>query len=150
VTGVDASGPALELARSNLRANDLPADRVEWRRADAFRWLEESAAGEPYDLIVLDPPRFARSTRGVAQALRGYARLNALAVACLTPGGILVTCSCTGRVTRDAFLGVIAEVEARSGRRIRLLESRGQAPDHPVSPTCPETEYLKCLICSVE
>jgi 23S rRNA (cytosine1962-C5)-methyltransferase len=151
VVGVDVSAPALELARRNAAENALDEGRLELVRADAFRWLQESAAaGDAYDMIVLDPPRFARSSRGVSQALKGYAGLNELAVRCLVPGGILVSCSCTGRVSRESFLDVLAAVEARTGRRIRILESRGQAPDHPVSPSCPETEYLKCLICSVE
>jgi 23S rRNA (cytosine1962-C5)-methyltransferase len=101
-------------------------------------------------MIVLDPPRFARSGRGVAGALRGYYGLNDLAVRCLNPGGVLVTCSCTGRVTREMFGDVLAQVEVTSGRRIRIVESRGQAADHPVSATCPETAYLKCLVCAVE
>jgi 23S rRNA (cytosine1962-C5)-methyltransferase len=86
----------------------------------------------------------------VPQALKGYGRLNELAVGVLEPGGWLITCSCTGRVSRDQFLGVLAGVEERTGRRLRVVETRGQPPDHPVSPTCPETAYLKCVICAVE
>jgi 23S rRNA (cytosine1962-C5)-methyltransferase len=148
VVAVDKSAPALALARENLRANGLDTARAELVQADAFSWLEASVqAAETSDLIVLDPPRFARSSRGIAQALRGYTRLNELAVRCLVPGGLLVSCSCTGRVSREAFVTVLASVEASTGRKIRILESHGQAADHPVSPTCPETEYLKCLIC---
>lgn len=154
LVGVDVSAPAIELARVNLMAN-RPGDagredRVRFVQADAFRWLEgELDSARSYDMIVLDPPRFARSQRGVPNALRGYRRLNELAVRCIEPGGILVTCSCTGRVDREAFQGVLGEVEVATGRRIRILDARGQPPDHPVSPTCPETAYLKCLICSV-
>jgi 23S rRNA (cytosine1962-C5)-methyltransferase len=101
-------------------------------------------------MIVLDPPRFARSSRGVQQALRGYTSLNTLAVECLEPGGVLVTCSCTGRVSRERFLAVLSTVEARTGRRWRILEQRGQPADHPVSPTCPETAYLKCVVARIE
>jgi len=151
VVAVDVSAPALELARRNLEANGLDDGRTELVASDAFRWLEARVeAGDAFDMIVLDPPRFARSSRGVPQAIRGYAGLNELAVRCLAPGGILVTCSCTGRVSREAFVSVLAAVEERTGRRVRILESRGQAPDHPVSPTCPETAYLKCLVCLVE
>lgn len=150
VVGVDVSASALELARENARENGLDAGAT-FVEANAFAWLEGQAeAGARYGLVVLDPPRFARSSRGVPQALRGYGRLNELAVRCLEPGGILVTCSCTGRVSREDFLGVLGQVEERTGRRIRVLESRGQARDHPVSPTCPETAYLKCLVCAVE
>lgn len=151
VVGVDTSATALDLALRNARANGLDDGRVSFEAVDAFRWLEGSAqAGEGFGMIVLDPPRFARSTRGVSGALRGYRRLNELAVRCLDPGGILVTCSCTGRVSREQFESVLADVAAGTRRRIRILESRGQAADHPVSPNCPETAYLKCLVCTVE
>jgi 23S rRNA (cytosine1962-C5)-methyltransferase len=150
VVGVDVSAAALELARDNAELNGVDG-RTRWIRSDAFRWLEEEAeAGRRYDLVVLDPPRFARSRRGVAGALRGYARLNEAAVRILGPGGVLVTCSCTGRVGLDAFLGVLARASERTGRRTRVLEVRGQPPDHPVDPTCPETAYLKCVILEVE
>ena len=151
VVAVDVSQRAVELARANARANGLDGGRVHFEVSDAFKWLEARAGeGVTYDMIVLDPPRFARSGRGVAGALRGYHGLNELAVRCLEPGGILVTCSCTGRVTRDMFQDVLGQVETSTGRRIRILDARGQAPDHPVSPTCPETAYLKCLVCAVD
>ncbi len=151
VDAVDVSGSALELARENARRNGLDGERLSVTESDAFGWLESRGeAGARYDMIVLDPPRFARSSRGVPQALKGYGRLNELAVGCLEPGGILVTCSCTGRVSRDQFVQVLAGVEERTGRRVRILEAHGQPSDHPVSPTCPETAYLKCLVCQVE
>lgn len=155
VSGVDVSAGALERARDNAVRNDLGPALADGRwtleRGDAFKWLEARRdAGDRFGMIVVDPPRFARSTRGVPQALRGYSSLNELAVECLEPGGVLVTCSCTGRVSRDQFVGVLAGVEERTGRRIRLLASRGQPPDHPVSPTCPETAYLKCLVARVD
>ena len=155
VSGVDVSAGALERARDNAARNDLGAALAEGRwtleKGDAFKWLEARRdAGDRFGMIVLDPPRFARSTRGVPQALRGYSSLNELAVQCLEPGGVLVTCSCTGRVSRDQFIGVLAGVEERTGRRIRLIASRGQPADHPVSPTCPETAYLKCLVARVD
>jgi 23S rRNA (cytosine1962-C5)-methyltransferase len=151
VVAVDSSEPALELARRNVETSGLGDRAMSYARSDAFKWLEERAeSGEQLDLIVLDPPRFARTARGVPQALKAYERLNLLALQCLAPGGLLVTCSCSGRVRRDDFLSVLAAVEAKSGRRIRVLSARGQAGDHPVSPTCPETEYLKCVVCRVE
>jgi 23S rRNA (cytosine1962-C5)-methyltransferase len=151
VTAVDVSEGALEMARANAERNGLDDGRVRFEASDAFRWLErEAEAFRTYDMVVLDPPRFARSSRGVPQALKGYGRLNELAVRVLEPGGTLVTCSCTGRVGRDQFVQVLAGVEERTGRRIRILASHGQPADHPVSPTCPETAYLECLVCRVE
>ncbi|CAN5774486.1 23S rRNA (cytosine(1962)-C(5))-methyltransferase RlmI [soil metagenome] len=150
VVGVDVSASALELAGENARLNGMD-DRLRWVRSDAAKWLEgERGAGSSYDLIVLDPPRFARSRRGVPGALRGYGRLNEAAVRVLEPGGILATFSCSGRVTREAFSGVLAEVAGRTGRRLRILETLGQPADHPVDPNTPETAYLKGFILQVE
>lgn len=154
IRSVDVSAGALERAEDNARRNGLDGWLADGRwtleRSDAFRWLEtRRQEGERFGMIVLDPPTFARSSRGVGQALKGYARLNALAVDCLEPGGILVTCSCTGRVSAERFLEVIAGVERSSGRRIRVIGRHLQPADHPVSPTCPETAYLKCVVCRV-
>jgi 23S rRNA (cytosine1962-C5)-methyltransferase len=150
VVGVDVSAPALELAAEHARLNDLE-DRTAWVRSDAVKWLEGEAEGaRRYDLVVLDPPRFARSRRGVAGALRGYARLNEAALRVLDPGGILATFSCSGRVSREAFAQVLGEVAVRTGRRLRILESLGQPADHPVDPGTPETAYLKGFIVEVE
>lgn len=151
VTGVDISASALELARGNAALNGLDDGRLELVRSDAFKWLEAAGeARERFDMVVLDPPRMARSERGLKGALRGYHRLNAAAVSVLEPGGILVTCSCTGRISRDRFVGMLGEVERDTGRRIRILEQHGQPADHPVAATCPETSYLKCVVASVE
>lgn len=149
VVGVDTSRPALELAARNADRNGV-ADRTDFVRGDAFRWLEnEASAGSRYGMIVLDPPRFARTRRGVRQAIRAYEGLNGLALRCLEPDGILVTCSCSGRVSADDFAGAVATAAAATGRRVQILERRGQAADHPVATTCPESSYLKCLICRV-
>lgn len=151
VTGVDVSASALERARENLVLNGLDDGRVELVKSDAFQWLEAAReSGERFEMVVLDPPRMARSERGVKGALRGYLRLNEAALHCLEPGGILLTCSCTGRISADRFQDVLAEAERRTGRRVRILERHGQPADHPVSPTCPETAYLKCLVAVVE
>jgi 23S rRNA (cytosine1962-C5)-methyltransferase len=149
VVGVDVSQSALELAATNARVNGVD-DRHTLVRSDAFKWLAEQAdTGARYGMIVLDPPRFARSRRGVPEALKAYRRLNGLALECLEPGGILVTCSCSGRVALGDFLGSVGRAAADVGRTVRVLERLGQGPDHPVSATCAETEYLKCLICYV-
>jgi 23S rRNA (cytosine1962-C5)-methyltransferase len=149
VTGVDTSAPALELARTNAVRNGLDGT-CSFVRADAFGWLEQEAeAGRSYGMVILDPPRFARSRKGVRQALHAYESLNRRALAVLEPDGILVTCSCSGRVSSEEFLGAVGRAAAASGRLLQVVEHRGQAPDHPVAATCPESAYLKCLICRV-
>jgi 23S rRNA (cytosine1962-C5)-methyltransferase len=149
VTGVDASAPALVLAASNAERNGVGA-RTHFQRGDAFRWLEgEAEEARTYDMIVLDPPRFARTRKGVGQALDAYERLNRLAISRLRPDGVLVTCSCSGRVTLDEFTGAVARAAVGERRAVQVLEARGQAPDHPVAASCPESAYLKCLICRV-
>lgn len=148
VLGIDASAPALAAAAENASRNGQ--DRVGWRAGDAFAVLPEMAeAGERFDLIVLDPPRFAQSRKGLAQALRGYAFLNEAAVRLLSPDGILVTCSCSGRVSRDEFVRMLASVATTAGRDLQVFAQAGAGPDHPISAACPESDYLKCLFCRV-
>ncbi|MHC4925458.1 MAG: class I SAM-dependent rRNA methyltransferase, partial [Planctomycetota bacterium] len=121
VVGVDASERALSLATGNARRNGV-ADQCSFVRSDAFAWLEaEATAGRRYGMIVLDPPRFARSRKGAPQAVRAYERLNALALRCLEADGILVTCSCSGRVSPDDFLAAVGRAAAAEGRRVQLL-----------------------------
>jgi 23S rRNA (cytosine1962-C5)-methyltransferase len=152
VTGIDASRTSLEVAERNLEANRsrVSAD-VDWIEADAFEILREwSQAGEAFDTIVLDPPAFAKSKRAVEGALRGYKELNLRAVKMLRPGGVLITCSCSHHVSWADLEGAVASAAADASRRVRLLERRGAAPDHPVVFNLPETEYLKCLVLEVE
>ncbi len=149
VTGVDSSEPSLVLAAANAARNGV-ADRCSFERGDAFKWMEAQAAqGRRYGMVVLDPPRFARSRKGVPEALRAYERLNRLALSILDDDGILVTCSCSGRVSAEDFAGAVGRAAGASRRSVQILESRGQAPDHPVLATCLESAYLKCLICRV-
>jgi 23S rRNA (cytosine1962-C5)-methyltransferase len=152
VTGIDASRAALEVAERNLEANrDQMKAEVDWVEADAFALLREwSDAGTQYDTVVLDPPAFAKSHRAVEGALRGYKELNLRAFKMLRPGGVLVTCSCSHHISAADFTATLAAAAADAGRRVRLLERRGAAPDHPVVLTIPETEYLKCLICAID
>jgi 23S rRNA (cytosine1962-C5)-methyltransferase len=151
VTGVDASRAALEVADRNLALNAGLAARVDWMEADAFELLRDwQEGGERFDTIVLDPPAFAKSKRAAEGALRGYKELNLRALKMLTPGGTLVTCSCSHHVGMEEFAGVLRAASADAGRRVQLLEMRGAAPDHPAILTMPETSYLKCLICRVE
>ena len=153
VTGVDISRAALEVAEKNLAVNaaQLKDASVEWIEANAFDLLRDwSVSGAVYDTIVLDPPAFAKSKRAVEGALRGYKELNLRAMKMLRPGGTLVTCSCSHHVSLADFQQIVAAAAGDAGRRVRLIERRGAAADHPVILTIPETEYLKCLICTVE
>lgn len=148
VLGIDSSGPAIEAARRHAVANGLGSARFE--EADAFAVLDRlRSAGETFGVVILDPPKFARSPRAVEDALRGYLRLNRAAVDVLAPDGVLVTCSCSGLIDRGLFADLLGQVAELSSRPIQFLDQRGQPADHPVSASCLETEYLKCLICRV-
>jgi len=146
-TAVDVSAGALELARANAALNGVDG-RVTTVRSNAFDWLEgEADAGRYYGMVIVDPPRFARTRRGIPSALQAYERLNRLAVACLEPGGVLLTFSCSGRVPDADFVSAVCRGAASTGRDVRILERLTQSPDHPVSVTCPESAYLKGLVC---
>jgi len=152
VTGVDASHASLEVAEQNLIANkgQIKAE-VDWVEGDAFQILRDwSEAGESFDAIVLDPPAFAKTKRAVEGALRGYKELNLRALKMIRPGGLLVTCSCSYHVGWNDLTDAVASAAADAGRRVRLLERRGAALDHPVVLNLPETEYLKCMVLEVE
>ena len=149
VTAVDASETALAIGRKNAERNGC-SDRITWECANIFRKLEElQAAKQQFDAVILDPPKMARNAGGLDKAMRGYFSLNRMAIDLLPPGGILVTSSCSGLVTREAFEQTLTQVGLNAGRRMQILESRGPAPDHPVSIYCPENNYLKCVICRV-
>jgi 23S rRNA (cytosine1962-C5)-methyltransferase len=152
MTGIDSSRASLEVAERNLEANrDQLTAHVEWVEADAFQILRDwSDSGERFDTIVLDPPAFAKTQRAVEGALRGYKELNLRALKMLHPGGLLVTCSCSHHVGWAELEASVASAAIDAGRRVRLRERRGAAPDHPVVLNLPETEYLKCLVLEVE
>ncbi|HMD76574.1 MAG TPA: class I SAM-dependent rRNA methyltransferase [Terracidiphilus sp.] len=152
VTGIDASRASLEVAEQNLEANrSRLTAQVDWVEGDAFQILRDwSDAGEKFDAIVLDPPAFAKTKRAVEGALRGYKELNLRALKMMRPGGLLVTCSCSHHVSWAELEASVASAAADLPRRVRLLERRGAAPDHPVVLNLPETEYLKCLVLEVE
>ncbi|NUQ28280.1 MAG: class I SAM-dependent rRNA methyltransferase [Acidobacteriaceae bacterium] len=152
VTAVDQSRAALEVADRNLELNASQVKKpVEWIEGDAFALLREyDAANERFDTIVLDPPAFAKTRRAVEGAMRGYKELNLRALRMLKPGGVLVTCSCSHHVHLEDFVATVAAASADAKRRVRLLETRAAAPDHPEVLTLPETRYLKCLITKVD
>jgi 23S rRNA (cytosine1962-C5)-methyltransferase len=148
VLGIDSSSTAIEVARHHAVLNHLGKARFE--AADVFDALETMRSrGETFDVVICDPPKFARHPRGVEEALKGYLRLNRAALDVLEPDGVLLTCSCSGLVDRGLFADVLGQVAELSGRPIQVLDQRGQAPDHPVSASCLETEYLKCFLCRV-
>ncbi|QEG42841.1 class I SAM-dependent rRNA methyltransferase [Roseimaritima ulvae] len=147
VTGIDSSQRALDAAAANAQRNGLK--NVRFEKADCFDYLAADAT-EQFDAVVLDPPRFAGSRRQVDAALRAYARLNRGALERLPAGGVLVTNSCSGSVSRSDFLNMLVNVGRRAGRDITVLESRSAAADHPMRVSCPESDYLKCFICEVQ
>ena len=123
---------------------------VEFREADVFQVLTSYAsAHRRFSTVVLDPPAFAKSRRAVEGAMRGYRDINVRALRLLEPGGILVTCSCSHHMSEAMLLEVVAEASLDAGRRLRVVERRTQAQDHPILLTVPETHYLKCLILEV-
>ncbi|MBK9376107.1 MAG: class I SAM-dependent rRNA methyltransferase [Holophagales bacterium] len=149
VTHVDVSEPALALARENHVANGQDLSRVETVAADAFEDLRSRVArGESWDVVVTDPPAFAKKTPDVDRACRGYKDVNRLALKLLAPGGLLLACSCSGPVSTDLFQKVLFAASLDAGVPARILERRGAGPDHPVSIDCPETEYLKAFLLS--
>jgi 23S rRNA (cytosine1962-C5)-methyltransferase len=152
VTGIDASRASLEVAERNLLANRARLSaQVDWVEADAFQILRDwSDLGETFDAIVLDPPAFAKTQRAVEGAMRGYKELNLRALKMMRPGGLLVTCSCSHHVGWTELKDSVASAAADASRRVRLLERRGAAADHPVVLNLPETEYLKCLVLQVD
>jgi 23S rRNA (cytosine1962-C5)-methyltransferase len=148
VIGVDVSEPALALAQANARLNEAPA--ISFVRSDVFEYLADRAeSGDRFGLIVLDPPKFARARHAVEEAMRGYRRLQALALRLLDSDGILVTCCCSGLITLEMLRDLLGQLAAEERRFVQVLQCRGQAPDHPVAASCPESAYLKCIIARV-
>jgi 23S rRNA (cytosine1962-C5)-methyltransferase len=146
--GVDSSTPAIELARQNAASNGI--ENAAFLVGDVLEVLARLELEQKrFDVVICDPPKFARQAKDVEHALKGYLRLNMAAVRVLEPDGILVTCSCSGLIGRELFTDLLGNVAEQSGRPIQILDQRGQAPDHPVSASCLETEYLKCVVCRV-
>ncbi len=148
VHSVDSSEKAVELTRANMELNFPGDNRHEAYVADAFEFMRDAKA--KYDLIILDPPAFAKHQDAVAQALKAYKRINARAMQMISPGGILFTFSCSQSVPRDKFREAVFSAAAISGRPVRILHQLTQPADHPVSIYHPEGEYLKGLVLYVE
>ena len=141
---VDSSAASLDLAPEHRRENGLPADPADFVRADVFTDLRARvAAGETWDLVICDPPAFAKRKSEVDAAARGYKDVNRLAMKLVAPGGRLLTCSCSGLVHSDLLQKVVFAASTESGGTFSLIARQGAGPDHPVSLDCPEGEYLK-------
>ena len=146
VTFLDVSERAIGLAGENAAINGLTT-QMKFEVADAFDRLRSyKSEGRSFDLVVLDPPAFVKSRRVLKEAEKGYLTINRRAMELLREGGYLVTCSCSYHMGREMFRDLLAKAARLSGRRIRVIEARSQAPDHPVLLTVPETEYLKCVL----
>jgi 23S rRNA (cytosine1962-C5)-methyltransferase len=148
VEAVDSSEAALRVARLNSEANAIA--NIELREADVFELLAgHASARRRFDLVVLDPPAFAKTRQNMEAAIRGYREINRRALELLSTGGTLVTCSCSHHLSEAMLLEVVASASLDTGRKLRVVERRMQSQDHPVLLTVPETLYLKCLILEV-
>lgn len=147
VTAVDLDETALAAARRNAELNRL---RVRFEHADVYPWLRERAkAGDAYEVVVLDPPKLVAGPKDMEAGSQRYFDMNRLALAACSAGAIMLTCSCSGAVSEDRFLGIVRAAAKDAGRSVRVLELRGPAPDHPVALDFPEGRYLKAALLHV-
>jgi 23S rRNA (cytosine1962-C5)-methyltransferase len=147
VTAVDSSARAVARIDAHAQANGLK-DKIEAIEADAFRFLE-TATPRAFDLVIIDPPKFARARKDLEAARKGYERLNALALQAAAAGAVLVTCSCSQNVDAETFERIVAAGAKQAGREVRIFERRGPAADHLLPPGFTEGQYLKILFCYV-
>ena len=145
VTGVDSSAEAIRTATENAGINGV-SDKVRFVRDDVSRYIEGS---QTFDVVICDPPKLAVGRQSLDAAMKHYQRLNVAAMKAIRPGGILMTCSCSSVVRRDAFVEMLRDAAGYAGRQVSILKVAGAAPDHPVNPSWPEGEYLKAVTLSV-
>jgi 23S rRNA (cytosine1962-C5)-methyltransferase len=149
VLGIDVSTDAVAMARRHADMNGM-GNLCEYREADAFEELRAlDRTGQRYDLIILDPPAFARSKQALPHALAGYKDINLHALRLIRPGGFLATCSCSYHVSEQNLWHTILEAARDAKRQLKLVESRSQSRDHPMLAAMPETRYLKCFVFQV-
>ncbi|MFO1496003.1 MAG: class I SAM-dependent rRNA methyltransferase [Lysobacterales bacterium] len=147
VVGVDLDEEVLELAKLNAKVNRTP---VRFVQADIFPWLRDAALnGEQFDTVILDPAKMTRDREQVIPALKKYLDMNKLAMGVIKPGGILLTCSCTGLVSEEQFLDMLRRAAFYANRTVQVLEVRGAGADHPWLAHVPESRYLKAVFCRV-
>jgi 23S rRNA (cytosine1962-C5)-methyltransferase len=150
VTNVDASEDALELAKKSYELNSYTMDNVKFIQADVFDYLRQCVAkGEQFDIVLLDPPKFAHNKQQVDKAARGYKDINLNAFKVIKSGGYLMTFSCSGAISRDLFQKIVFGALADSGRQAQIIKHLSASDDHPVALTFPEGEYLKGLLLRV-
>ena len=150
VTSIDSSAEALEIARSHVTHNALPLDRCSFEQTDVFQCLRGYRdRGRQFDLIILDPPKFAPTAAHAERAARGYKDINLLAMKLLRPGGVLATFSCSSGVSRDLFRKIVAGAAIDAEIKMQVLAEMSASADHSVSLEFPEGEYLKGLLCRV-
>ena len=148
VIGIDISADAVAAAQRNAKLNEI--GNVDFIEANVFDVLREmEAAGDRFDVIVLDPPAFAKNRASLKAAIRGYKEINLRALKLLNPGGVLITCTCSYHVSEELFIEILAQAAIDAHRRVQIVEKRMQATDHPVLVSVPETYYLKCVIARV-
>ena len=147
ITGVDLDEEAVDFATRNLRLNNIKAKVAQ---ADIFPWLREAhEAGKRWDAVVLDPAKMTRARDEVIDALKKYLDMNKLALSVVKPGGLFLTCSCTGVVSEEQFLDMLRRAAFYAGREVQILEVRGAGPDHPWMAHVTESRYLKAVFCRV-
>ncbi len=150
VVSADIGQGLAEATSENLALNGLPAERHEFVTDDCFALLDAYAKAERrFQMVILDPPSFARSKSSQHAALRAYTRLNALGLRCVEIGGLLVTSSCTSQVSPEAFRNLLADAAVQAGRRLQIISEIGQPLDHPVPAGFPEGRYLKFIVARV-
>ena len=146
VRGLDSSDRAIQQARANSQRNGLDAI-CRFEQGDVFEALRRyHAAGDRFDVVILDPPAFAKSRQKIKDALRGYKEINRQAMRLLSPDGILVSCSCSYLVDGETFREMLTEAAADGGRSFWIMDWRTQSRDHPIALAIPETHYLKCAV----
>ena len=149
VLGIDSAKQAIEASKRNAELNNF--SQAKFEQADVFEFLKSSVQAEKtWDMIILDPPAFTKSKATLARAKRGYAEINRQALKLIRPGGFLVSASCSQHLSAQMLLEIVQAESKRVNRSLRLIQSAGQSPCHPILPIMPETSYLKCLTFEVQ